>query len=132
MFNLFASLTAIDSFLISTMNKAPGKRDIVSTPSRIFFSLSFSLVRNNLSFLVILSKVPSVSCFSMLLSLLMLFLIVEKFVNIPPSHLSLTQFISALLASDSITPFACFFVPTKRTFFPSATSFEKLSDASTK
>src|ERR1035437_10910040 len=105
---------------------------MVSIPSRTFLSLSFSLVKKRLSFFVIFSKVPSISCFSMLFNLLILFLIVQKLVSIPPSHLSLTQLDSHLLASCSITFLACFLVPTKRTFFPSETVLERLSAASTR
>ncbi len=130
MFNLCASLIAMDSFLISTTNIAPGNLVIDSTPSRTFFNLSFSLVKKSLSFFVILSKVPSFSCFSILFNLFMLFLIVAKFVSIPPNHLSLTQFASHLLDSVSITFLACFLVPTNKTFLPSDTIFIKFSPAS--
>ncbi len=86
-FNFLASETAIASFFESTINMIPGSESIFLIPPRFFSNFSFSLTRLNFSFFTKESKVPSTSIFSIFFNLIIDCLIVEKLVNIPPSHL---------------------------------------------
>ena len=59
----------------------------------------------------------------------MRFLIVVKFVSMPPSQRLLTYGMPARVASWAIGSWACFFVPTNRTYSPRATVSRTKSSA---
>ncbi len=51
-------------------------------------------------------------------------LMVLKLVSVPPSHRLVTKYWPERLASSCTASWACFFVPTKRTWPPRATASE--------
>ena len=113
-----ASASAICSCPISMMKRAAGTRPSWAIPPSTFSILSLSRLRVRRSFLVMLSKEPSVSIFSMLCIFFTLLRTVLKLVSIPPSHLSVTKGMFTFFALSFTISFACFLVPTKRIFFP--------------
>ena len=89
-------------------------------PPRVFSSLTRSFSSWRTSFFGSRSAVPSVPISESFCSRSRLFRIVLKLVSIPPSQRWLTYGVPARRASSSTASCACFFVPTKRTVFPSA------------
>ena len=87
--SFLASWIAIDSVLPSTITIAFGSFFISLIPLCWSDSLIFSLFNIKSSFLVKSSNIEEPS-FSKECNLLILFLIVEKLVSVPPSHLSTT------------------------------------------
>jgi hypothetical protein len=73
---------------------------------------------NSFSLLFKVSHEPSDFILSIVAILRIDFLVVWKFVNIPPDHLSVTKGILTLLIFSATMSLACFLVATKSTFFP--------------
>src|SRR2546430_324567 len=88
--SLFASATAIRSFFESATNNAPGSRPMFLMPERYFSSFKRSRLNSSCSFLVWCSNSPSLIPCSRSFSRLICFLIVWKFVSVPPSQRSVT------------------------------------------
>ena len=120
-FTFRASVTAIDSLRVSMMNTMPGSSFISLMPPRFLSSWVRSFMSRAISFLVRFSKVPSISIFSSFFRRRSDFLIVEKFVSMPPSQRLFTKNIPQRFASRSTVCWACFLVPTKRTDLPAST-----------
>ena len=76
------------SLLMSTTNNAPGSLVISVIDPKFFSNLALSLSICNFSLLDSASKVPSCLVLSIADIFLTAFLIVTKFVSIPPGHLS--------------------------------------------
>src|SRR5256714_10796088 len=119
--SLLASVKAIRSRCGSTMKTAPGIRFIRRIPPSIRLSLSSSSVSFAASFLGSRSRSPDCCRASSCSSSPIRFLIVTKFVSMPPSQRLLTYGIPARVASWATGSWACFFVPTKRIVSPRAT-----------
>ncbi len=118
------------SLIISTTNKAPGSLVISEIEPKFFSNLSLSLSVCNLSFLESVLKVPSFFILSIAAIFLTAFLIVTKFVSIPPGHLSVIYGMFTLEAASATISLACFFVATNKIFLPEAAIFFKASAAS--
>ena len=103
------------------MKIAPGRRFILRMPPSVPWSLVISSVSLAASFLVIRSKSPVCWRASSCSSRPIRFLIVTKLVSMPPSQRLLTYGWPARVASWATGSWACFFVPTKRTWSPRAT-----------
>ena len=70
---------------------------------------------------------PSISIFSSFFRRRRDFLIVAKFVSMPPSQRLFTKNMPQRFASRSTVCWACFFVPTKSTDLPARTVFRTAS-----
>ena len=88
--SLFASTTAMCSFLVSMMKTASGSRDRLRMPPRLRCSFSSSRLRISASFFGMASKSPAVRIRSCSCIFLTRPLIVSKFVSMPPSQRSFT------------------------------------------
>ena len=129
-FNLFASWIAICSLLISTTNNAPGSLVIDVIDPRFFSSFALVLSTLNFSFLDKVSKVPSSLVLSIADIFFTAFLIVTKFVSIPPGHLSVMYGIFTSDADFEIISLACFLVATNKIFLPDDAIFSSAEHAS--
>ena len=87
-FNFNASATAICSRVVSTTNKAPGRRVISEIEPKFFSNLARERSTAKRSFLDNELNVPSSLERSIESIFLTAFLIVTKLVSIPPGHLS--------------------------------------------
>ena len=130
MFNFLASFIAICSLIISTTNKAPGNLVMSDMEPRFFSNFSLNLSVCNLSFLDNVLNVPSFFILSIAAIFLTAFLIVTKFVNIPPGHLSVIYGMFTFEAASATISLACFFVATNKIFLPEAAIFFRASAAS--
>ena len=88
MFSFCASLTAMCSRRISTINNAPGKRVISEIEPKFFSSLARKRSTCNFSFLERVLNVPSAFILSMAAIFLTALRMVTKLVSIPPGQRS--------------------------------------------
>ena len=118
------------SLIISTTNNAPGNLVISEIDPKFFSNFSLSLPTCSLSFLERVLNVPSFFILSIAAIFLTAFLIVTKFVSIPPGHLSVMYGIFTFEADSATISLACFFVATNNIFLPDAAIFFNASEAS--
>ena len=114
------------------MKMAPGRRFILRMPPSVPWSLTISSVSLAASFLVIRSKSPLAWRASSCSSRPIRFLMVTKLVSMPPSQRLLTYGWLARVASWATGSWACFLVPTNRTWSPRATVSRTNSSATSR
>ena len=114
------------------MKMAPGRRFILRMPPSVPWSLFISSVSLAASFLVIRSKSPFCWRASSCSSRPIRFLMVMKLVSMPPSQRLLTYGWLARVASWATGSWACFLVPTNRTWSPRATVSRTNSSATSR
>ena len=88
MFSFWASFTAMCSRMVSTINKAPGRRVISAIDPRFFSNLARSRSTCRRSFLESVLKVPSFFILSIDAIFFTALRMVTKFVSIPPGQRS--------------------------------------------
>ena len=96
--SLFASVTAMCSFFVSTTKMASGAFFMSRRPPRLRWSLVSSRSSISASFLIMASNSPEAFMRSYSSILLTRFEIVSKFVSMPPSQRSLTYGMPTLRA----------------------------------
>ena len=119
--SLFASVTPMCSFLVSSTKTASGRFVRLRMPPRLRCSFSSSRVRMRASFFGMTSNSPDTFMRSYSFILSTRLEIVSKLVSMPPSQRSLMYGMPHFSAKPWIGSWACFLVPMNRMVPPSAT-----------
>ena len=125
----FASLTAIESSVGSTMKSAPGSRVMFRSPPKPRSMRLYLRVRSMRSFFERSDSSIAITCCSSSCMKTTRLEIVVQLVSVPPSQRSVTCGMPQRSASVWMMSRACRLVPTKSTICPAETTSRILSSA---